>query len=264
MNQLFEIITIIFGSLILILLVISMIGERWNDLKSLDARKQLIIRMCQLSSSWNDTTSRKYLVKIAYSAIKSETDQSYYNSFSTGTNMERLFKREVDDSFMDKPIFDDFKSNRNLYLVLRAIVEYDGGNSEQRALYEAVMGRMKLSDSTLEKFDKIYKNRVRARIYIFKNQSYQSSQSHQSDRDSNQSRTFSSAPSELSRAYSVLGLSPDCSMKMLESQKRTLLKKFHPDLYAVQGENAVRMATEKCKEINQAYETIALHKRKMN
>ncbi len=257
MNQIFDIIAIIFGSVILILFVISMIGERWNDLKSLNARKQLIIRMCQLSSSWNDSTSRKYLVKIAYSAIKSETEQSYYNSFSTGTNMERLFKSKVDDSFMDKPIFDDFKSNRNLYLVLRAIVEYDGGNSEQKALYEAVMGRMKLSDSTLERFNKIYGNRVRARIYIFKNQSHQSSQSHQSGRNSNQSRAFSSAPSELSRAYSVLGLSHNCTKKMLESQKRTLLKRFHPDLYSSQGENAVRMATEKCKEINQAYETIS-------
>lgn len=55
--------------------------------------------------------------------------------------------------------------------------------------------------------------------------------------------------------YRVLGLSPDCTNEELKTTYRNLVKKYHPDNYASDPDLA-KMADEKMKEINSAYDEI--------
>ena len=55
--------------------------------------------------------------------------------------------------------------------------------------------------------------------------------------------------------YKVLGVSPNCTNEELKNAYRTLAKKYHPDNYASEPELA-RVADEKMKEVNSAYDEI--------
>jgi len=61
---------------------------------------------------------------------------------------------------------------------------------------------------------------------------------------------------ELQKAYAVLGLDPSASIDEIKNQKKKLLKRFHPDLFANQGDEMIRKATTKSQSINRAYEMI--------
>lgn len=89
------------------------------------------------------------------------------------------------------------------------------------------------------------------------NSQYNYSNNKQEDkRENSQSSSYSRVSAELEKAYSVLGLSSDASVDDIKKMKRELLKKYHPDLYTSQGEQAVEDATKKSQEINQAFEMI--------
>lgn len=83
-----------------------------------------------------------------------------------------------------------------------------------------------------------------------------SSKKQEERREYRQSSSYTHVPTELEKAYSVLGLSPDASVDDIKKMKRELLKKYHPDLYSGKGERAVEEATIKSQRINQAYEMI--------
>lgn len=61
---------------------------------------------------------------------------------------------------------------------------------------------------------------------------------------------------ELQKAYSVLGIEPSASIDEIKNQKKKLLKRYHPDLFANQGEEMIKKATKKAQSINHAYEII--------
>ncbi len=61
---------------------------------------------------------------------------------------------------------------------------------------------------------------------------------------------------EESRAYQILGLSPGASEGEVRSAYRKLAAQYHPDTVANLGEEFVKVAEEKFKLINQAYEDI--------
>lgn len=84
---------------------------------------------------------------------------------------------------------------------------------------------------------------------------YDYSNSREERREYRQS-SYTHLSTELEKAYSVLGLSPDASVDEIKKMKRELLKKYHPDLYTGKGERAVEEATIKSQEINQAFEMI--------
>lgn len=93
------------------------------------------------------------------------------------------------------------------------------------------------------------------------NQTNQNGQREYSDgqhkRSDNQDRSSGFHISkELEKAFAILELMPDASEDDIKRQKRDLLKKYHPDLYANQGEAALEEATRKSQEINQAYDLI--------
>ncbi|MBO4735928.1 MAG: DnaJ domain-containing protein [Paludibacteraceae bacterium] len=67
---------------------------------------------------------------------------------------------------------------------------------------------------------------------------------------------YSNLSPELQKAYSVLGIEPSASIDEIKSQKKKLLKRYHPDLYSNQGEEMIKKATNKAQSINHAYEII--------
>lgn len=67
---------------------------------------------------------------------------------------------------------------------------------------------------------------------------------------------YSNLSPELQKAYSVLGIEPSASIDEIKNQKKKLLKRYHPDLFANQGEDMIKKATKKAQSINHAYEII--------
>lgn len=106
------------------------------------------------------------------------------------------------------------------------------------------------------------RNEWNGRHSNYNSDSNENNERHQEYRNQNENNRSgntsysSSITKELEKAYSVLGLLPDATIDEINSQKRLLLKKYHPDLYTNQGESAVKEATKKSQEINQAYDII--------
>lgn len=94
---------------------------------------------------------------------------------------------------------------------------------------------------------------VRKREKEFERKRKENSQSNNTNK---QKVDYSTLSPELLKAYAVLGLDPSASTSEVKSQKNNLLKRFHPDLFANQGDEMIRKATIKAQSINQAYETI--------
>ena len=57
-------------------------------------------------------------------------------------------------------------------------------------------------------------------------------------------------------AYQTLGVNPDATNEEVKTAYRSLVKKYHPDRYATQSEQAQKAAAEKFKQIQDAYEKI--------
>ena len=72
--------------------------------------------------------------------------------------------------------------------------------------------------------------------------------------------------SKVKQAYQVLGLSPDCSEAELKRAYRKLISQHHPDKLVSKGlpEEMMKLATEKTREVKEAYELIKQHRSKNN
>lgn len=82
----------------------------------------------------------------------------------------------------------------------------------------------------------------------------------ETEENTNQSENQDNAkphiPSEIEKAFAVLGIPVDATPSEINACKRNLMRRNHPDLVAYQGQEAVYAATIKCQEINQAYELL--------
>ncbi len=78
----------------------------------------------------------------------------------------------------------------------------------------------------------------------------------QSNNTNKQKVDYSTLLPELQKAYAVLGLDPSASSNEIKTQKNNLLKRFHPDLFANQGDEMISKATKKTQSINRAFEII--------
>lgn len=91
------------------------------------------------------------------------------------------------------------------------------------------------------------------------NDSYSNSNSNSGSNSGSGSNSYSSSASSfaLNEAYSTLGITSSATDDEVRSAKKKMLRKWHPDLFMSQGDEAVRNATENSKIINQAYDIIA-------
>lgn len=78
----------------------------------------------------------------------------------------------------------------------------------------------------------------------------------EANEESNESEDAPHIPTELEKAYAVLGIPVDATPSEINASKRNLLRRNHPDLVATRGQEAVAAATAKCQTINQAYELL--------
>lgn len=63
-------------------------------------------------------------------------------------------------------------------------------------------------------------------------------------------------PTEIEKAFALLGMPVDATPSEINACKRNLMRRNHPDLVAYKGQEAVAAATSKCQAINQAYELL--------
>lgn len=73
-----------------------------------------------------------------------------------------------------------------------------------------------------------------------------------------------SSQTQLHQAYEVLGLDDSCSDQELKRAYRKLISQHHPDKLVSKGlpEEMMKLATEKTREVKQAYELIKQHRSK--
>jgi len=78
----------------------------------------------------------------------------------------------------------------------------------------------------------------------------------EANEESKESENAPHIPTELEKAYAVLGIPVDATPSEINACKRNLMRRNHPDLVAYKGQEAVAAATSKCQAINQAYELL--------
>ncbi|MCR5247279.1 MAG: DnaJ domain-containing protein [Paludibacteraceae bacterium] len=87
-----------------------------------------------------------------------------------------------------------------------------------------------------------------------KQQSYRQDGNYQKNQNQNSSQP--KYTSELEKAYAALGIDKDASDKEIRACWRNLIRVNHPDLMESKGAAAVLKATEKCQELNKAFEIV--------
>lgn len=87
-----------------------------------------------------------------------------------------------------------------------------------------------------------------------KQQSYRQDDNYQKDQNQNSSQP--KYTSELEKAYAALGINKDASDKEIRACWRNQIRVNHPDLMESKGAAAVMKATEKCQELNKAFEIV--------
>ncbi len=130
-------------------------------------------------------------------------------------------------------------------------------NSMQRDFIESFA--RKLGISARETYDEYTSGRGGDFDWNNQRSSYDQNQSYNynygnSKKDSN---TFTS---DLDKAYKTLGIDANATDEEIKTRKNKLLRKWHPDLYAQDGEEAIKKATQNSQRINEAYDIIKEHR----
>lgn len=172
----------------------------------------------------------------------------------------------------------DFQYKKEILICMWALAYADGqATLDQQKLISIIGKALGLSYTTCNKVETMFWQRMRAGKFgdykefekrrnkwfedeaerkaekeFEKKRKENSSSSYYNKKNTN----YSNLSSELQKAYSVLGIEPSASIDEIKNQKKKLLKRYHPDLYANQGEEMIKKATNKAQSINHAYEII--------
>lgn len=172
----------------------------------------------------------------------------------------------------------DFQYKKEILICMWALAYADGqATLDQQKLISIIGKAMGLPYTTCNKVETMFWQRMRAgkfgdykefekrRNKWFEDEAerkaekeFEKKRKENSNTNYSNSRktNYSNLSPELQKAYSVLGIEPSASIDEIKNQKKKLLKRYHPDLFANQGEEMIKKATKKAQSINHAYEII--------
>mgnify|MGYP003478082664 FL=1 len=172
----------------------------------------------------------------------------------------------------------DFQYKKEILICMWALAYADGqATLDQQKLISIIGKAMGLPYTTCNKIETMFWQRMKAGIFgdykefeKRRNKWFEDEAERKAEKEfekkrkensntnySNSRKTsHSNLSPELQKAYSVLGIEPSASIDEIKNQKKKLLKRYHPDLFANQGEEMIKKATKKAQSINHAYEII--------
>lgn len=221
---------------------------------------------------------REYALK-AFEKIDSSAANTRTDHFASRINPKEHIKvKELQKKVSDKLKYYDFPYKKEILIGMWSIAYADGqATLDQQKLISIIGKAMGLPYTTCNKVETMFWQRMRAGKFgdyeefekrrnkwfedeaerkaekeFEKKRKENSSSNHSNAKNKN----YSNLSPELQKAYSVLGIEPSASIDEIKSQKKKLLKRYHPDLYANQGEEMIKKATNKAQSINRAFEII--------
>ena len=172
----------------------------------------------------------------------------------------------------------DFQYKKEILICMWALAYADGQATLDQQKLISIIGRaLGLSYTTCNKVETMFWQRMRAGKFgdykefeKRRNKWFEDEAERKAEKEfekkrkensnfnhtNNKKTSYSNLSPELQKAYSVLGIEPSASIDEIKSQKKKLLKRYHPDLYSNQGEEMIKKATNKAQSINHAYEII--------
>ncbi len=221
---------------------------------------------------------REYALK-AFEKIDSSAANTRTDHFASRINPKEHIKvKELQKKVSDKLKYYDFPYKKEILIGMWSIAYADGqATLDQQKLISIIGKAMGLPYTTCNKVETMFWQRMRAGKFgdykefeKRRNQWFEDEAERKAEKEfekkrkgnSNSNHTnaknknYSNLSPELQKAYSVLGIEPSASIDEIKSQKKKLLKRYHPDLYANQGEEMIKKATNKAQSINRAYEII--------
>lgn len=221
---------------------------------------------------------REYALK-AFEKIDSSAANTRTDHFASRINPKEHIKvKELQKKVSDKLKYYDFPYKKEILIGMWSIAYADGqATLDQQKLISIIGKAMGLPYTTCNKVETMFWQRMRAGKFgdykefeKRRNKWFEDEAERKAEKEfekkrkknsntnySNSKKTnYSNLSPELQKAYSVLGIEPSASIDEIKSQKKKLLKRYHPDLYANQGEEMVKKATNKAQSINRAYEII--------
>ncbi len=188
---------------------------------------------------------------------------------------EQIKVKELQKKISDKLKNHDFQYKKEILICLWALAYADGqATLDQQKLISIIGKALGLSYATCNKVETMFWQRMRAgkfgdykefekrRNKWFEDEAERKAEkdfekkrkeNSDSNNSSKKNTTYTNLSPELQKAYSVLGIEPSASIDEIKNQKKKLLKRYHPDLFANQGEEMIKKATKKAQSINHAY-----------
>ena len=221
---------------------------------------------------------REYALK-AFEKIDSSAANTRTDHFASRINPKEHIKvKELQKKVSDKLKYYDFPYKKEILIGMWSIAYADGqATLDQQKLISIIGKAMGLPYTTCNKVETMFWQRMRAGKFgdyqefeKRRNKWFEDEAERKAEKEfekkrkensntnySNSKKTnYSNLSPELQKAYSVLGIDPSASIDEIKSQKKKLLKRYHPDLFANQGEEMIKKATNKAQSINHAYEII--------
>lgn len=191
---------------------------------------------------------------------------------------EQIKVKELQKKVSDKLKYYDFQYKKEILICMWSLAYADGqATLDQQKLISIIGKAMGLPYTTCNKIETMFWQRMKAgkfgdykefekrRNKWFEDEAerkaekeFEKKRKENSNTNYSNSRktNYSNLSPELQKAYSVLGIEPSASIDEIKNQKKKLLKRYHPDLFANQGEDMIKKATKKAQSINHAYEII--------
>lgn len=221
---------------------------------------------------------REYALK-AFEKIDGSAANTRTDHFASRINPKEHIKvKELQKKVSDELKFYDFQYKKEILIGMWSLAYADGqATLDQQKLISIIGKALGLPYTTCNKIETMFWQRMKAgkfgdyqefekrRNKWFEDEAERKAEKEfekkrKENNKSNQSYSkkinYSNLSPELQKAYSVLGIDPSASIDEIKSQKKRLLKRYHPDLFANQGEEMIKKATNKAQSINHAYEII--------